>query len=189
MSRFAELLDEFFYRPDEEAEGLVGLVPAAEESAPAPESEKPGDYLAFRLEDEVYAIPMAEVREIVRVPNLTEVPRGGPSLLGVMNLRGEVIPVYDVKLRLRLIARAPKLAGPPTEVEPPPRKSRILVISGDPGPAGVLVDEVTGVVKLKPSAVEPPPPGVAGGERDVVIGLGRRRDELFILLAVQQALA
>src|SRR5262245_17233449 len=101
MAGFAELLDDFFLRPDEApVEGLdfpaEGPVPAAEER------EAPSEYLAFLLEGECYGVPIAAVREIIRVPPVTEVPRGGPDLLGAINLRGEVLPVYDLKLKLRL---------------------------------------------------------------------------------------
>lgn len=187
VARPSELLDRFFYRPDEDVAGLEGLTAGeAEQPAPVPE-EQAVEYLGFRLEGETYAARVASVREIVKVPPLTEVPGGAPHLLGVMNLRGEVMPVYDLKQRLRLAEAAPRVAGP--EAPPPPREARVVVLHGGGEPAGVWVDAVGGVVHLKPSSVEAPPRGVAQGERDLVVGLGRRADALYILVDLEAALA
>jgi purine-binding chemotaxis protein CheW len=126
------------------------------------------------------------LREIVRVPPLTEVPRADRALIGVMNLRGEVLPVYDIKPALHLTAEE----GPPARPSgPPPRSARVLVIRSDEGDAGLWVDGVTGVMRLRPSAIEAPPPGVVRGERDCVVGLGRHGNHLLILIDVDLALA
>jgi purine-binding chemotaxis protein CheW len=186
LSRFSELLDEFFYRPDEDVGGLLEFAAGSDEMlVPAPE-ETPEEYLAFVLEGEWYAVPIRSVREIGRVPPLTEIPRAESNLLGVMNLRGDVIPVYDLKLRLRLTEKAAQVAGP--DAPTPPRSARILVAHTEEGPAGVWVDAVKDVVRLKPSMLEQAPPGL-GGERDCVVGIGRRSSQLYILLDLQQALA
>lgn len=188
MSRFELLLQEFFYRPDEDPGPFFVGQPEPEE-LPAPlEEEPPAEFLGFRLEREQYAIPLPDVREIVKVPPLTEVPRAPASLLGVMSLRGEVLPVYDVRPKLHLSDRVPKLAGPPEECEPLPRGARVLLVRTAEGDAGVLVDEVAGVVRLKPSTLELPPPGVAGPDRDSVVGLGRKGEHLYILLDLERAL-
>ncbi|MBI3186159.1 MAG: purine-binding chemotaxis protein CheW [Myxococcales bacterium] len=187
MSRFEELLGDFFYRPDEDTAGLLELPEAPADSSPAPKEERPGEHLVFVLEGERYAVPIGKVREILRVPPLTEIPRAPSSLLGVMNLRGDVLPVYDLKMRLKLSGQPPRVAGPPSEVEPLPRAARVLVVHGPDGDAGVLVDAVSEVVKLAPSQVEPPPPGLSG-ERDCVVGLGRQEEQLFILIDLDEAL-
>ncbi len=186
MPTFDQLLDEFFYRPDEADGPLFELAAGADPAGPEPADEAPAELIAFILDDECYAVPISEVREIVKVPPLTEVPRASPAILGVMNLRGEVLPVYDIKPRLRLSVGPVRVAGPGAARLP--KGARVLVVRSDAGDAGVLVDAVRGVVKVKPSAVEVPPPGVAGGERDCVVGLFRRRDQLYILLDLAQAL-
>ncbi|ABF90229.1 putative chemotaxis protein CheW [Myxococcus xanthus DK 1622] len=187
MSRFSELLDDFFYRPDEDVSGLQDFAAGSDGVLPSAPEEVPEEYLAFRLEGECYAVPIRGVREISKVPPLTEIPRAEPQLLGVMNLRGELLPVYDVKVRLRLAERAPLVAGP--DAPAPPRSARILVLRTETGPAGVWVDGVVGVVKLKPSMLEAPPPGLRVGDRDCVVGMGRRGPMLYILLDAEQALA
>ncbi|MCY1002537.1 chemotaxis protein CheW [Myxococcus sp. MISCRS1] len=187
MSRFAELLDDFFFRPDEDVSGLQDFAAGSDGVASVTPEEVPEEYLAFRLEGECYAVPIRAVREIAKVPPLTEIPRAEPQLLGVLNLRGELLPAYDIKVRLGLAERAPLVAGPDAPV--PPREARILVLRTQTGPAGVWVDSVSGVVKLKPSMLEPPPPSLRIGDRDCVVAIGRRGPSLFILLDPEQALA
>nr|WP_242588555.1 chemotaxis protein CheW [Corallococcus macrosporus] len=186
VSRFEALLDAFFYRPDEDVGGLLDFAAGSDDLSPPLLEEEPVEYLAFRLETECYAVPILAVREICKVPLLTEIPRAEPHLLGVMNLRGELLPVYDVKLRLRLAEAPPVVAGPDAGL--PPRAARILVLKTDDGPAGVWVDSVAGVVRLKPSMVELSPAGLRG-DRDCVAGLGRKGSQLYILLDPEQALA
>lgn len=187
MSRFAELLDDFFFRPDEDVSGLQDFAAGSDGVASAAPEEVPEEYLSFRLEGEAYAVPIRLVREISKVPPLTEIPRAEPHLLGVMNLRGELLPAYDIKVRLGLAERVSLVAGP--DAPAPPRDARILVLRTETGPAGVWVDTVSGVVKLKPSMLEPPPPGLRRGDKDCVVGIGRRGPSLYILLDPEQALA
>ncbi len=186
MPSLSVLLDSFFYRPDEDVGPIQELVAGTDETVePVPE-EIPEEYLAFRLEGEHYAVPIHGVREIVKVPPLTEVPRAAANLLGVMYLRGEVLPVYDIKVKLRLADKAQQAAGP--DAPEPPRGARIIVVQTADGLAGIWVDSVSEVVRLRPSMLELAPPGVGGGERDCVVGLGRRKQQLFILLDIWQAL-
>src|SRR4051812_11559710 len=184
---FADLLQEFFYRPDEPPLGGVEL-PAAPAGEVAAAPEPIHEYLAFFLDQECYGVPISAVREIVRVPQFTEVPRSSPDLLGVINLRGEVLPVYDLKLRLRLQATPAKVAGPEASPESLPRGARVLVLrGGDMGDVGVLVDGVSEVIRMPDGELEPAPAGTT--ERDCIVGLGRRGDQLCILLDMERALS
>lgn len=187
MPRLPALLETFFYRPDEEVPALLGMDQAMHEAPPPLPVEPKVDYLGFRLEQERYAVRVDAIREILKVSGLTEIPRGAPNLVGVMDLRGEITPVYDVKTRLQLTPRAPKLAGPPAECEALPRSARVLVLGDVEAPAGVLVDEVLSVVRLTPSAIEQPPAGV-GQEQDGIVGIGRADGELYVLLELAGAI-
>lgn len=181
MNAFEQLIDGFLYRPDEP--GLPGLQWL--EDAPRPEAgetEAPREYLAFLLTDETYAIPIERVREIVKVPVLTEVPRGPKELLGVMNLRGEVLPAYDVRARLLLLPQVKAITGP----QDVPAKSRVVLVRSDEGDAGILTDGVEGVVRLLPSLTESAPPG--GTEKPFLAGISRRGERLYILLDVDKVL-
>lgn len=180
-------LEDFFYRPDEAVPALLGA--GLEMTEPSPhETEAPSlDFLAFRLGEERYATPIGEVKEILRAVELTEVPRGGKRLLGVMNLRGEITPVYEIKTALGLADHAPRLAGPDAEV-PIPKSARVLVVSGRKGAAGVWADEVYGVVRLAPAEVEPTPSGVGDAGVDCLVGIGRHQDRLWVLIDLERAL-
>jgi purine-binding chemotaxis protein CheW len=182
VATFQTLLNRFFYRPDEEVGEFLELAPEVE----APSTllvEQPEEFLAFSLSGETYVVPIAAVREILKVPQITEVPRAAPNVLGLINVRGEMLPLYDVKPRLRLAAAPVKLRVPGDV----PRASRVVLLKDPEGDAGVLVDRVEGVVKLVLSKLEPPP--TPSRERDSIAGLGRRGDALYILLDVEQALA
>ncbi|HVE84634.1 MAG TPA: chemotaxis protein CheW [Myxococcales bacterium] len=184
---FPDQLQDFFFRPDEPP--LPGLeLPEVAVAPEGPEPEPIHEYLAFALDRECYGVPITAVREIVRVPVLTEVPRSGPDLLGVINLRGEVLPVYDLKLRLHLQATPAKVAGPEASPDALPRSARVLVIrGGDQGDVGVLVDGVSEVVRIPDGELEPAPAGTT--ERDCIVGLGRLGEQLCILLDLERALA
>lgn len=179
--RFQALLEGFFYRPDEEPFALEALAPVLATAVAAP-AEEPVEHLAFGLDTETYAIPIGRVREIIKVPQLTEVPRRAGGLLGIINLRGEVLPVYDVKPRLGL-ADAVRTADGPSQV---PRSARVVVVFSAEGDAGLLVDVVHDVVKLFPSSIEDTAPGVA--ERGAVTGIGRHGETLLLLLELDEVL-
>lgn len=166
----ADPLAEFFYREDEIAGAEVDL--PEEEAAPDAPEEPLREYLGIRLADETYALELGQVREIAKVPPITEVPRAPSFVMGVMNLRGEVMPVFDLHRRLGLVRQAPCNRG-----------SRIVVVETGRGPAGLLVEAVEQVVRLKPSTIETPPPGLgAGVESDYIVGIGRHKDRMFVLL-------
>ena len=181
------MLKEFFYHPDEEVAGLFRpTIEGGPVTLAAAEEESATEYLAFLLEGECYAVPISEIREIVRVPPLTEIPRSPKNLLGVMKIRGEVLPVYDVKVKLKLAHEGARIAGPEAELEAIPSSSRVLIVRDSDGDVGVLVDEVREVIRLKPSTIEPLAPGIGGG--DYLRGLAHLGSELVILLDVHKAL-
>jgi purine-binding chemotaxis protein CheW len=181
MARFDELLNRFFYRPDENVGAWLELAPEIADSIEELE-EVPEEFLAFELSTETYAVPIGAVREILKVPLITSVPRVAEHVLGVMNVRGEMLPVYDLKQRLNLDSTPHRVSGP-ADV---PRETRVVLLKDAEGDAGILVDRVRGVVRLLLSKLEPAPS--LGAERRAVAGLGRNEGHLYILLDVEQAL-
>jgi purine-binding chemotaxis protein CheW len=177
------LLEEFFYRPDEDA-GPWSDPSHPGEQAPPGKNELVTEYLAFELEGESFAFPIHQVREIVRVHVLTEIPGGGEALLGLINLRGEILPAYDIRRQLRLEGAPRRIAGPATNLGLLPRTARILIIHGHGEDNGVLVDQVIGVARLTPSNVEEPAPR-RESERNGVMGLGRWEGRVLVLLDSQ----
>jgi chemotaxis signal transduction protein len=154
------LLDRFRYRPDEEVNGLVDLA-----ASPVEPEQRPGaeelQLLTFGLGSTEYAVALGTVTEILRARTLAEIPRARPPLLGVLNLRGIITPVYDPSLRLGLATTAPVCAGP--DSARPPRAARILVVRTGLGPAGLWVSRVRGVQRVRPGALVRPAGGPTGG--------------------------
>lgn len=156
------------------------------------ESEKGGtsehvgaEHVAFHLDSEHWALPIVGLREIVRVIPLTEVPRAAPALLGVMNLRGKVLPVYSLKRRLGFSTEPARIAGPEADLASVPRGARIIVVRSSEGDAGLLVDEVREVVRLRASSLEPPE-AKAGEAHEAIAGVAREGDQRFFLLDLEQ---
>jgi len=133
-------------------------------------AEEVEEYLCFRVAHEEYAISIMAIKEIIKPRDVTEVPRMPPFISGVISLRGVIIPVMDMRLRLSL----------PVSVKA--GKERIIVVRRDSGFCGVLVDEVIQVARIKKSDLEEPPAVLDGIDRDFVTGLGHFDNRLLILL-------
>jgi purine-binding chemotaxis protein CheW len=143
----------------------------AEEAAPIQELE----LLSFRLGDEEYAVPVDAVKEVLKNRDLTPVPNAPDYVLGVMSLRGPVLPVIDLCRRLGL---------PPGKND---EKSRIIVVSVNEEDAGIHVDRVTGVVRIPPESVRPTPETIEHGA-EFLKGIVRKDDRLYILLDIEKAI-
>ncbi len=179
----AERLADFRYRPDEDVSGLQ--LPAAAgtkgvAAEPAPQVLR--EYLSFELQQTTYAVPIEAVLEILRARLLVEIPRAKAPLLGVLDLRGTVTPVYDLGLGLGLRQQLRKVAGPAEECEAVPREARILVARTASGPAGVWVDRVRDVVRLAAGSMEE----VSGG--GPVVGRALAGQTPLLLLELERAL-
>ncbi|MCZ6781753.1 MAG: chemotaxis protein CheW [Proteobacteria bacterium] len=127
----------------------VELARAAARGRAAPEEpERLRELLSFQLNDSSYAVPVERVREIVRIRTITPVPRVPKAVLGVIALRGEIVQVVDLRMRLGLAQPEPT------------RSSRIIVLHGEDGRvAGVLVDAVREVLRVTEEFIRPAPPG------------------------------
>jgi purine-binding chemotaxis protein CheW len=166
-----DALEGFFWTADEESPELpdLGLGHGAR-AAVAAQAEARREYVTFMLGAEEYGVEVERVREILRSPPITEVPRAPDHVLGVVTVRGEVITVIDPRRRLDLPPRAPD------------RAPRIVVCDTAQGLVGLLVDAVSQVARLLPSAIEPRPATLAGAGGEAIAGIGRERSRLIILL-------
>jgi purine-binding chemotaxis protein CheW len=163
-------LEDFFYRPDETAPAVPELAPAARADEP-PAVLAREEYLTFLLGAEEYAVAIERVREVLRAPPVTEVPRAPEHILGVVTVRGEVVAVIDPRRRLGLPARDP---GEP--------EAKLVVVDAGDGCCGLLVDHVASVVRLAPGSIEPCPQGIAGQRGEFLAGIGRAGERLFTVL-------
>ncbi|HXU69022.1 MAG TPA: chemotaxis protein CheW [Polyangia bacterium] len=136
--------------------------------------------LSFAAGNEVYGIEILSIREIIKLREITEVPRAPRFLLGVVTVRGLVMPVVDLRIRLRL------------DSPPLGRNSRILVVMHKGERFGLLVDDVRGVVRFADNQIEPPPPSLAPSEAPFLAGIGRHPDgdkeRMVILLSLDAVL-
>lgn len=147
---------------------------AAAEVVPAPAGEL--HLVTFALDREEYGVPVAQVREVIRVADITRVPQAPPHVRGVTNLRGRILPVVELRSRLGLAPVAPTA------------RSRIVVVEVADRVLGLLVDAVLQVVKVPVETVAPPPEEVLSADSGYLGGVARWDGRLIILLELEQAL-
>lgn len=133
--------------------------------------------VTFRLGNEEFSLDILRVQEIIRHMDLTRVPRTPDFVEGVINLRGRVIPVLDLRKRF----------GLPTEERT--NETRIIVVDVDNRTVGLKVDAVSEVLRLPSDTVEPPPSIVTGAESEYIKGVGKLDNRLIILLDVSKILS
>jgi purine-binding chemotaxis protein CheW len=138
--------------------------------------EKDYQVVGFRIGDETYGVRIASVREIVRVPEITNVPNAPEMIEGVINLRGRIIPVMDLRKRFG--------SSPVT----PDKKNRILVVELENKLLGLIVSSASEVLKIPPSEIESPGSVFAEGESSYVTGVGKLKGRLIILLDIGRLL-
>lgn len=136
--------------------------------------------VTFHVGPELFGVPISAVQEIVRVPVITRVPRAPSFVEGIINLRGRVIPVIDMRRRLdRLHVGADSSED---------RRRRILVVETGGRLFGIIVSEVSEVLKLAEESVEAAPPMVAGLSNQYIRGVGKLEDALLILMDIEKVL-
>jgi purine-binding chemotaxis protein CheW len=128
--------------------------------------------VGFRIGEETFGVRISTVREIVRVPEITAVPNAPDYIEGVINLRGKIIPVMDLRKRFGI-----------KNVEPN-KKNRILVVELENKVVGLIVNSASEVLKIPPSDIEMPNTMFQEGELSYVTGVGKLKGRLVILLDI-----
>lgn len=152
-------------------------------------------WVAFRIAGQAYALPIAEVREIVRTGEITPVPQSPGHIAGVKNLRGRIIPVIDLRKRLGPTSSQPsgaecQMSGPEARnLAPDTRKARVLVLSVSGKLIGMLVDEASEVLKIAPADIDPNPNLFGDGSETYVHGIAKHQGRLVVLLEAEKLLA
>ena len=139
-----------------------------------------GDVLqlaGFTLGKEEFAVDILRIQEINRMVEITTVPKTPGFVEGVINLRGKVIPVIDLRKRFNL------------GVSEYTKDTRIVVVDVDGKVVGIVVDAVSEVLRLPASTIDPPPPIVAGIDSEYIEGVGKLENRLLILLDLEKVLA
>jgi purine-binding chemotaxis protein CheW len=134
-------------------------------------------YMTFKLGDELFAIDVAQVREVLEVSQITKVPTAPDYMRGVVNVRGQATPVVDLRRRFGL----PK--GTDTV------HTRIIVmeleLDGEATVLGGIADSVHEVIELEPGSIDPPPRIAMRWRTDFILGMGKRGDNFIIILDVK----
>lgn len=133
--------------------------------------------VVFDLASEFYGVEIAAVREIIRMQSITPVPGAPPFVEGIINLRGQVIPVLDLRKRLGL------------KVSEQTEDSRIVWVTINNHDLGVIVDAVTEVLRIPVSSIEPPSAMVSGLDSDYIKGIAKLENRLIILLDLNKVLS
>ncbi len=133
-------------------------------------------YMTFRLGDELFAINVGQVREVLEVTQITRVPTAPEYVRGVVNVRGASIPVVDLRLRFGLSKR------------PDTVHTRIIVmeldVDGEATVLGGIADSVHEVIEIEPGNINPPPRIAMRWRTEFIDGMGRRGEEFIIILNV-----
>lgn len=126
----------------------------------------------LRMGDGLYAVDIMRIKEIIRLPKLSPLPRSLPFVEGVVNLRGSVIPVVDLRKRFGL---------PPAESL---ESARLLILSVAGQPLGLIVDEVTEMITVSVRDLKPPPRGVRIVGSEYMVGLALVQEVPVMLLNI-----
>ncbi|NPV53706.1 MAG: chemotaxis protein CheW [Firmicutes bacterium] len=132
--------------------------------------------VVFKLGDEDYGIDISSVREIITVQRITRVPRAPDFIEGIINLRGNVIPVIDLRKRFEL------------PVVEHTRDTRIVVVEIGEHTLGVVVDAVSEVLRIPSDSIEPPSSIVVDVDAQFIEGIARLEERLIILLNMSRLL-
>lgn len=140
-------------------------------------SDAPSRWVTFQLEHETYGIDVMQVREVLRSTEISPVPGAPVYVLGIINLRGNVVSIIDTRNRFGLSSREPDDA------------SRVLILEAEDHVVGFLVDSVREVVELKGSDIESAPDTGSGEGARFICGLVNRKDGLLILVDANKMLS
>jgi purine-binding chemotaxis protein CheW len=132
--------------------------------------------VGFRVGRETYGVPITALHEIVRVPEITAVPDAPEYMEGVINLRGKIVSILDLRKRLGQ-----------TEITSS-KRNRILVLEHNGRLSGLIVDSASEVLKISEADVDPPPAEFLEGGLNCVTGLGKHRGRLIVLLDMAKLL-
>lgn len=155
---------------------VAASVPAALQGMP-----EPRQFLTFLLRGEMFGIGILYIKEIIEYGHLTEIPMTPPTIRGVINLRGAVVPVIDL---------AARFGGSPSQIG---RRTCIVIVEIEDGTQsqdiGLIVDAVNEVIEIPPADITPPPSFGARLRTDFIAGMGKVDGRFVVLLDIGQVLS
>ena len=132
--------------------------------------------VGFRVGAETFGVPITFVHEIVRVPDITSVPDSPEFVEGVINLRGKIVSVVDLRKRFG-----------ETNIDPH-KKNRVIVVESEGKLVGLIVDAASEVLRIPNADIEPPPSILQNSESSYVTGVGKFQNRLIILVDLKRVL-
>jgi purine-binding chemotaxis protein CheW len=144
----------------------------------AVEFTEPTKFVTFVLDEEIYALDINQVREVLEFSSVTKVPQTPKFVRGVINLRGNVVPVVDLRLKFGMSETAKTV------------NSRIIIVEvtvdGEPTILGAMADSVREVMELEPDRIGPAPRIGTRLKTDFIRGMGKKDDEFIIILDIDR---
>jgi len=134
------------------------------------ESEELFQLVSFKLGSEEFGVDILDVQEINRMNEITKVPQAPEYVEGVINLRGKVIPIVDLRRRVDM------------DIKEHDKDTRIVVVNIEKNTIGMIVDSVSEVLRIPKSSVEPPPSMISGFDTDYIKGVAKLEDRLLLFL-------
>lgn len=134
--------------------------------------------LTFTLDHEIFAIDIAKIKEVLEVTHITKVPQTPDVMKGVINLRGNVVPVIDMRLKFGL-----------EETEATVNTCIIIMeimFGGETTQVGALVDSVNEVLEISPQEIEPPPKIGTQLKTEYILGMGKQDEQFIIILDINK---
>ncbi len=133
--------------------------------------------ISFSVDGEEYGLDILRVKEVIRAAEVTRLPRAPAFVKGIINLRGDVVPIID--LREKFSYESAEYTD----------STRVIVVDVDGRLVGMIVDEASQVLRIPDSQIEPPPPIVGGLPSHYIKGVGKLEDRLIILLNIDKILS
>lgn len=132
--------------------------------------------IVFQLENEEYGIPVQQVRSIEKVQHITRVPRTPPFIKGVINLRGVITPIIDLRIRLGLKELSIN------------ENTRIIIVSDENMEVGFIVDAANDVIDFAEDAIEPAPDVVGSIQTEYIKGVAKLEKRLIVMVELEEVL-
>jgi purine-binding chemotaxis protein CheW len=133
--------------------------------------------ISFAVGAEDYGLELLRVREVIRMPQITWLPQAPRCVKGVINLRGDVIPIVDLRERFGMQAQEHTAM------------TRVIVVEVEGKPVGMVVDSASQVVRVPADQFDSPPAVIGGMSRDFILSVGKMGDRLIIMIDVERILS
>jgi purine-binding chemotaxis protein CheW len=130
--------------------------------------------VCFKIGNEEYGVDILLVQEILKLPSITKLPKSVPYIMGVIDLRGKVIPIVDLSKKFKM------------DVHKESESNRAIVVDIGGKQVGLAIDSVSHVVRINSGDIEPPPPVVKGISGRYIVGIAKLENGFVVILDINQ---